>query len=289
MNLIKVFFTLTIKNVSYRFEIAIKEAQAQSDRLGMLEEAKTMIRVSKHDHIVNIQGICHHKDSVYLLLEFCALGAIDEFLRKQSKLGKHDIQDITQWCRQVADGMGFLADKNIIHVSIVYEAWHSTNLNFEKGPDFKLLVKILMLISLFKLQSDLAARNVLLTHDMKAKIADFGLSTRVYFNTTERKGPVENMVPIRWAALEILHGSAAIIEFSDVWSYGVFMWELFYLGSAVPYGDKKEYDEILDFLKKGHRLKKPPMCPEYIYDLMLDCWFESHLYRPSRPCCPPVR
>ena len=131
------------------------------------------------------------------------------------------------------------------------------------------------------MQSDLAARNVLLTHDMKAKIADFGLSTRIYFNSTERKGPVENMVPIRWAALEVLHGSAAIIEFSDVWSYGVFMWELFYLGSAVPYGDKKEYDEILDFLKKGHRLKKPPMCPEYIYDLMLDCWFESHLYRPT--------
>ena len=127
----------------------------------------------------------------------------------------------------------------------------------------------------------MAARNVLLTHDKKAKIADFGLSTRIYFNTTERKGPVENMIPIRWAALEVLQGSAAIIEFSDVWSFGVFMWELFYLGSAVPYGDKKEYDEILDFLQKGHRLKKPPMCPEYIYDLMLDCWFDKHLYRPT--------
>ena len=127
----------------------------------------------------------------------------------------------------------------------------------------------------------MAARNVLLTHDLKAKIADFGLSTRIYFNTTERKGPVENMVPIRWAALEVLQGHAAIIEFSDVWSYGVFMWELFYLGSAVPYGDKKEFEEILDFLLKGHRLSKPPMCPEYIYDLMLDCWFENHSYRPS--------
>ena len=120
MNLIK-SCCFHIENVSFRFEIAIKEAQAHSDRQGMLEEAKAMIRVSKHDHIVNIQGLCHHKDSVYLLLEFCALGAIDDFLRKQSKLDKHDIQDITQWCRQVADGMGFLADKNIIHVSIVHE------------------------------------------------------------------------------------------------------------------------------------------------------------------------
>ena len=97
----------------------------------------------------------------------------------------------------------------------------------------------------------------------------------------ERKGPVENtMVPIQWAALEVLQGRAAIIEYSDVWSYGVFMWEVFYLGSAFPYGDKKDFAEILDFLRKGHRLSKPPECPEYIYDLMLDCWHDNHLYRP---------
>ena len=58
------------------------------------------------------------------------------------------------------------------------------------------------------------------------------------------------------------------------------MWEIFYMGSAVPYGEKK-YDEILDFLKKGHRLSKPPMCQEFIYDLMLDCWHENHLHRPT--------
>ena len=112
---------LNIENFSLRFEIAIKEAQARSEKHELLEEARAMIRVSKHDHIVNIQGICHHNDSFYLLLEFCALGAIDDFLRKQLKLGNHKIQDITQWCKQVADGMGFLADKNIIHVSNVPE------------------------------------------------------------------------------------------------------------------------------------------------------------------------
>ena len=88
----------------------------------MLEEAKAMIRVSKHDQIVNIQGLCQHNNSVYLLLEFCALGAIDDFLRKQSKLGTYNIPDMTKWCRQVADGMEFLADKNIIHVSTKHKA-----------------------------------------------------------------------------------------------------------------------------------------------------------------------
>ena len=84
----------------------------------MLEEAKAMIRVSKHDHIVNIQGICEHEHSVYLLLEFCSLGPIDNFLRKQNSTLNNQTsnKDLIHWCSQVAGGMEFLADKNIIHV-----------------------------------------------------------------------------------------------------------------------------------------------------------------------------
>ena len=85
----------------------------------MLEEAKAMIRVSKHDHIVNIQGVCEHNDSVYLLLEFCSMGSIGDFLRKQNSTlnNQINIKDLIDWCTQVADGMEFLADKNIIHVN----------------------------------------------------------------------------------------------------------------------------------------------------------------------------
>ena len=115
---------------------------------------------------------------------------------------------------------------------------------------------------------------------MKAKIADFGLSTRIYVHTTERKGPIENVVPFRWAAIEVIQGKTAIKEYSDVWSYGVLIWEIFYLGAAVPYGDKKEFEDIIEFLQRGHRLNKPPLCPENIYDVMLDCWHDNYLYRP---------
>ena len=83
---------------------------------------------------------------------------------------------------------------------------------------------------------------------MKAKIADFGLSTRIYVHTSERKGQIENVFPFRWAAIEVIQGKTAIKEYSDVWSYGVFMWEIFYLGAAVPYGDKKNFKEIIEFL-----------------------------------------
>ena len=121
----------------------------------------------------------------------------------------------------------------------------------------------------------------MLTHDKRAKIADFGLAARVYFNTSERKVPSENVVPVAWAALEVLRGNTSIIEYSDVWSFGVFMWEVFYLGSAVPYGDKKDFEEIIEFLQRGQRLGKPPLCPKYVHEIMLECWYENHLCRPT--------
>ena len=104
-------------------EVAIKEAHAKDAKKEMLEEAKSMIKVSKHDHIVNFQGICVENDSVYLLLEFCSLGPIENFLqlhRKEmiSKLENNDYKELIQWCGQVVDGMEFLASKNIIHVSL---------------------------------------------------------------------------------------------------------------------------------------------------------------------------
>ena len=104
-------------------EVAIKEAHSKDAKGEMLEEAKSMIKVSKHDHIVNFQGVCVENDSVYLLLEFCSLGQIENFLqvhRKEmiSKLENNDSKELIQWCAQVADGMEFLASRNIIHVSL---------------------------------------------------------------------------------------------------------------------------------------------------------------------------
>ena len=88
----------------------------------MLEEAKAMIRVAKHDHIVNFQGISMDGEKVYLLLEFCSFGAIDSFLEKNSdnfrvKMELGNYKEAVSWCVQVADAMEFLVKKNIIHVS----------------------------------------------------------------------------------------------------------------------------------------------------------------------------
>ena len=70
-------------------------------------------------------------------------------------------------------------------------------------------------------------------------------------------------------------------EYSDVWSYGVLIWEIFHLGSAFPYSDLSGCEEVIQFLENGGRLGKPPMCPQYVYDTMLECWMLNHLIRPN--------
>ena len=87
----------------------------------MLDEAKSMIRVSKHDHIVNFQGISINSGHVYLLLEFCHFGSIHKFLQIKEaefriKLQKQSNRELICWSSQVAEAMGFLAKNDIIHV-----------------------------------------------------------------------------------------------------------------------------------------------------------------------------
>ena len=104
----------------------------------------------------------------------------------------------------------------------------------------------MILISAF--QRDLAARNILLNHSLIAKVADFGLANRIYVrpNSDEYVGANKDILPFRWSAYETLTTGIAIKEKSDIWSFGIFMWELFYLGVAFPYADikgKSFYDE----------------------------------------------
>ena len=134
-------------------------------------------------------------------------------------------------------------------------------------------------ISLF--QRDLAARNVLLTHDLEAKVADFGLSSRIYMRTNQTVGANQDTFPFRWSAYEILENGVAIKEKSDVWSFGILMWEIFYLGAALPYADLDGYIELKAFLQANKRLDRPPLCPQDIYGLMLWCWNQPYQFRPT--------
>ena len=116
---------------------------------------------------------------------------------------------------------------------------------------------------------------------MKAKVADFGLCTRIYDDSLEKKEARPGMFPFRWAAYEVLVTEIPFKELSDVWSFGVLMWEVFHLGSGLPYYNLLGKKKIIEFLQNGHRLSKPELCPQYIYGIMLECWQEKHLIRPT--------
>ena len=116
---------------------------------------------------------------------------------------------------------------------------------------------------------------------MRAKVADFGLASRIYMRTNQQFGANQNKFPFRWSAYEILENGVAIKEKSDIWSFGILMWEIYYLGTALPYADIEVLPELVTFLRDNQRLEKPPSCPEFLYELMLSCWHGNYLFRPT--------
>ena len=123
----------------------------------------------------------------------------------------------------------------------------------------------------------------MLNYDLKAKVADFGLASRLYMRThgNQRRGANQDTFPFHCSAFEILKTGIAIKEKSDVWSFGILMWEIFFLAEALPYADIAGLPELVNYLETGQRLEKPPLCPQSLYDLMLRCWEQLYQFRPT--------
>lgn len=125
---------------------------------------------------------------------------------------------------------------------------------------------------------DLAARNVLLASMSQIKISDFGLSrstdafTNAYTQTTEGK------IPIKWYSPESIE-HLKFTSKSDVWSYGITLWEMFSYGDQ-PYGNMNG-SEVYMYIQSGQRLQRPPLCPKNTYKCMLKCWEWEEEKRPT--------
>ena len=110
-------------------------------------------------------------------------------------------------------------------------------------------------------------------------MADFGLAGRITGN--QLSGTNQDTFPFRWSAYEILKTGEAIKEKSDIWSFGIILWEIFYLGEGLPYEDINGLLELGIYLQMGQRLEKPPLCPQSLHDLMLWCWKQLYQFRPT--------
>ncbi|XP_021928983.1 vascular endothelial growth factor receptor 2-like isoform X4 [Zootermopsis nevadensis] len=150
-------------------------------------------------------------------------------------------RDLLCWAFQVARGMDYLASRKVMH-------------------------------------GDLAARNILLADDNVVKICDFGLAKSMYKSDNYRKkgdGPL----PVKWMAVESIRDRIFSTQ-SDVWSYGIVLWEFFSL-ARTPYpgmeADEKLYNKLVD----GYRMEQPQYAPKEIYDIMMKCWQTRPSQRPS--------
>uniref|UniRef100_A0A669EXQ1 Fibroblast growth factor receptor n=1 Tax=Oreochromis niloticus TaxID=8128 RepID=A0A669EXQ1_ORENI len=231
----------------------LKDDATEKDLSDLVSEMEMMKMIGKHKNIINLLGACTQDGPLYVIVEYASKGNLREYLRARRPPGmeySYDIarvsdeqltfKDLVSCTYQVARGMEYLASQKCIH-------------------------------------RDLAARNVLVTESNIMKIADFGLARDVH-NIDYYKKTTNGRLPVKWMAPEALFDRVYTHQ-SDVWSFGVLMWEIFTLGGSPYPGIPVE--ELFKLLKEGHRMDKPGNCTNELYMMMKDCWHAISSQRPT--------
>ncbi|XP_072476101.1 fibroblast growth factor receptor 3 isoform X5 [Notamacropus eugenii] len=231
----------------------LKDDATDKDLSDLVSEMEMMKMIGKHKNIINLLGACTQDGPLYVLVEYASKGNLREYLRARRppgmdysfdtcKLPEEQLtfKDLVSCAYQVARGMEYLASQKCIH-------------------------------------RDLAARNVLVTEDSVMKIADFGLARDVH-NIDYYKKTTNGRLPVKWMAPEALFDRVYTHQ-SDVWSFGVLLWEIFTLGGSPYPGIPVE--ELFKLLKEGHRMDKPANCTHDLYMIMRECWHAVPSQRPT--------
>ncbi|CAM4655033.1 unnamed protein product [Lepidochelys olivacea] len=235
----------------------LRSDATKNARNDFLKEVKIMSRL-KDPNIVRLLGVCVRDDPLCMITEYMENGDLNQFLSShelEDKLGGStsdaptiSYPTLVHVAAQIASGMKFLASLNFVH-------------------------------------RDLATRNCLVGEGFTIKIADFGMSRNLYSGDYYRiQGRA--VLPIRWMAWEcILMGKFTTA--SDVWAFGVTLWEVLMLCQEQPYSQLTDEQVIENagqfFRDQGEQiyLSRPPACPLALYEVMLRCWVRESKDRPS--------
>ncbi|XP_034435660.1 ephrin type-A receptor 7 isoform X3 [Hippoglossus hippoglossus] len=238
----------------------LKVGYTEKQRREFLCEASIMGQFD-HPNVVHLEGVVTRGKPVMIVIEYMENGSLDAFLRKHD--GQFTVIQLVGMLRGIAAGMRYLADMGYVH-------------------------------------RDLAARNILVNSNLVCKVSDFGLSRVIdddpeaVYTTSGKMQDVMNLIfapatdlrfygqggkiPVRWTAPEAIQ-YRKFTSASDVWSYGIVMWEVMSYGER-PYWDMSNQD-VIKAIEEGYRLPAPMDCPPGLHQLMLDCWQKERAERPK--------
>ncbi|XP_018555181.1 ephrin type-A receptor 7 isoform X3 [Lates calcarifer] len=238
----------------------LKVGYTEKQRREFLCEASIMGQFD-HPNVVHLEGVVTRGKPVMIVIEYMENGSLDAFLRKHD--GQFTVIQLVGMLRGIAAGMRYLSDMGYVH-------------------------------------RDLAARNILVNSNLVCKVSDFGLSRVIdddpeaVYTTTGKMQDIMNLIftpstdlhfteqggkiPVRWTAPEAIQ-YRKFTSASDVWSYGIVMWEVMSYGER-PYWDMSNQD-VIKAIEEGYRLPAPMDCPPGLHQLMLDCWQKDRAERPK--------
>ncbi|KAF6081488.1 insulin receptor [Phyllostomus discolor] len=180
-------------------------------------------------------------------MELMAHGDLKSYLRSLRPEAENNpgrppptLHEMIQMAAEIADGMAYLNAKKFVH-------------------------------------RDLAARNCMVAHDFTVKIGDFGMTRDIYETDYYRKGG-KGLLPVRWMSPESLKDGVFTTS-SDMWSFGVVLWEITSLAEQPYQGLSNE--QVLKFVMDGGHLDQPDNCPDRLSELMRMCWQFNPKMRPT--------
>ncbi|XP_038069507.1 plexin-B-like [Patiria miniata] len=216
--------------------VAVKTVQDTSDPKNVVKflEEGLIMKTFDHVNVLGLLGLTFDADkNPLVVIPFMANGDLKTYLVKKKQTLATSL--LMRFASHAALGMSYLAQHKFVH-------------------------------------RDLAARNCMVNSDLVVKIADFGLSRDMHESDYYTSGDAQAKLPIKWMAPESMERRVYNAR-TDVWSYGVLLWEIFGKGSK-PYRGIPNQD-VYDFLKSGQRMAAPKNCPPEIYGIMVRCWQDN--------------